>query len=171
MEKDGQGAPELLYRIGREVANSSDRREMIQRVLQLSIKGTTSSSGSIIFLDEQGRVIEGAFGYAERVTFSSSSQFTDIMEQGLAGWVAEQRRVALIPNTRADARWLQRSWDDNGGNSRSAISAPLIANDWVMGVLTLTRPLPGEFVENDLILLTSIALCLSLNGSNEAVLK
>jgi GAF domain-containing protein len=75
--------------------------------------------------------------------------------------VVQNRKAALIYNTRDDPRWLPRSWD-NEGKSRSAVSVPLMENEKVLGVLTLVNSQGARFTEEDLTLLATIAVFISL---------
>jgi len=159
-----RAALELLYAISRELNTQFDLRDLLQRVLRLTLEAVDASSGSIMVLDEKGEVIEGVVAYAGKVRLQDAQNLTDTVERGLAGWVINRRQAALIPSTRDDPRWLSRSWDDSDSTSRSAISVPLVSHDRVMGVLTLVHPQPGRFTEDDLSLLTAIGAYVSFNG-------
>jgi GAF domain-containing protein len=159
-----RAALELLYAISRELNTQFDLRDLLQRVLRLTLEAVDASSGSIMVLDEKGEVIEGVVAYAGKVRLQDAQNLTDTVERGLAGWVINRRQAALIPSTRDDPRWLSRSWDESDSTSRSAISVPLVSHDRVMGVLTLVHPQPGRFTEDDLSLLTAIGAYVSFNG-------
>lgn len=148
---------ELLYAISRELAAQLDLREVLKRVLQLTMANVNAPSGSIIVLDERGYVSEGALAYGGKVHEHTAQQLTDTYERGLAGWVVEHREATLISSTRDDPRWLRRPDQQSDGGSRSAISVPLIARDRVVGVLTLVHPQARYFNEEDLALLKAIA--------------
>jgi putative methionine-R-sulfoxide reductase with GAF domain len=160
-----RAALELLYAISRELTTQQDLRDLLQRVLRLTLEAVDASSGSIMVLDERGEVIEGVVAYAGKVRLQDAQNLTDTVERGLAGWVINHRQAALIPSTRDDSRWLSRSWDESDSTSRSAISVPLVSRDRVMGVLTLVHPQPGRFTEDDLSLLTAIGAYVSFNGA------
>lgn len=148
---------ELLYAISRELAAQLDLREVLKRVLQLTMTNVNAPSGSILVLDEHGEVSEGALAYGGKVHEHTAQQLADTYERGLAGWVVEHREAALISSTRDDPRWLRRPDQQSDGDSRSAISVPLIARDRVVGVLTLVHPQARHFNEEDLALLKAIA--------------
>jgi capsular exopolysaccharide synthesis family protein len=161
-----RAALELLYAISRELAGQLDLRDLLQRVLRLTLETVGASSGSIMVLDDKGEVIEGVVAYAGKVRLQDAQNLTDTVERGLAGWVINHRQAALIQSTREDPRWLSRSWDESDNTSRSAISVPLLVRDRVMGVLTLVHPQAGQFTEDDLSLLTAIGAYISFNGVN-----
>lgn len=148
---------ELLYSISRELAAQLDLRQLLQRVLQLMLENVGAASGSILVLDEAGKVTEGALAFGGRVHDHTAQQLADTFDRGLAGWVVENRKAALVPSTRDDERWLRRPGEQTDGESRSAICVPLTARDRIVGALTLVHPRAGFFTEDDLALITAIA--------------
>lgn len=156
---------ELLYNISKELAEKLDLHTMLERILELTLNSVRATSGSIVVLDEDGCIIEGAFSYEGEMKNRQTQQLADIMEQGLAGWVVENRQAVLIPDTTDDPRWLHCSWDQ--GRSRSALSVPLMSHDRVVGVLTMVHPEVGQFTREDLALLTAIALTVSVNSGTK----
>jgi D-sedoheptulose 7-phosphate isomerase len=153
---------EMLLSMSRELSVQLDMRDLLRRILQLTLEGIGASSGSIMVVNENGNVIEGALAYAGKVLEQNPQQLSEIFERGLAGWVAENRQAALVPNTNDDPRWFRQSWEQNQGTARSAISVPLIVNDHVFGVLTLVHSQADQFTKDDLALLTAITVCMSL---------
>jgi PAS domain S-box-containing protein len=148
---------ELLYAIGRELAGHLDLRELLQRVLDRTLESVGAASGSILVLDEDGQVIEGALAYDGKVHDHTAERLAATYEQGLAGWVVKNRKSALIRSTLDDPRWLRRPLEEGDGDSRSAMSAPLEARDRIVGVITLVHPQAGHFSEEDMTLLQAIA--------------
>ncbi|MGB2894867.1 MAG: GAF domain-containing protein [Anaerolineales bacterium] len=148
---------DLLYSISRELTEQLDLRELLQRVLQLTLEAVGAPAGSILVLDEQGGVTEGAIAYEGKVHDHSAEQLRDTYEQGLAGWVVENRQAVLVQDTSKDERWLDKPDEKTDRVPRSAISVPLLARDIVVGALTLARGQPNGFSEDDLALATAIA--------------
>jgi len=147
---------ELLYSISQELAAQLDLRGLLQRILHLTLQTAQAQSGSILVLDDQGEVTEGALAFDGKVHDHTAAQLSDTYERGLAGWVAEHRTAVIIPSTGEDPRWLRRVGEDPQ-DSRSAISVPLLARDQAVGVLTLVHSEPSHFTQEDLALLTAIA--------------
>ncbi len=148
---------DLLYSISRELTEQLDLRELLQRVLQLTLEAVGAPAGSILVLDEHGEVTEGAIAYDGKVHDHSAEQLRDTYEQGLAGWVVENRQAVLIQDTSKDTRWLVKPDDKTDGAPRSVISVPLLAREHIVGALTLARRKPNGFTEEDLALATAIA--------------
>jgi D-sedoheptulose 7-phosphate isomerase len=131
--------------------------DTLERLLALSRDRLGASSGSIMLLGDMGGVELMALAYAGEVYSLPDAQRVEILRYGLAGWVVENRKAALVPSTHDDPRWRLMPWEIDGAGSRSAISAPLMDQERVLGVLTLAHPEPGRFTPQDLHLLTAIA--------------
>jgi D-sedoheptulose 7-phosphate isomerase len=153
---------EFLVDITHELAIQLDLRDLLRQILHLTLNGIGASSGSIMVLNPQGDVVDGALAYAGNVMPQSSQQLAEVFERGLAGWVAENRQAALVSDTSLDPRWYRREWDTSDHSSRSAICVPLMVDDRVVGVLTLVHSGVGRFTQEDVALLTAMTVCMSL---------
>lgn len=149
---------ELLYHISRELATALDLPTVLQRVLFLSMRNIDAISGSLIVLDDIGQPVESAIIYGSQVYERTNQQLRATLDQGLAGWVTRQRQAVLIADTSKDERWLRRPDDapDRTG-PKSALSAPLLVRDRLVGVMTLVHPQPGSFSLDHLALVQAIA--------------
>ena len=148
---------DLLSHISHEFAAKLDLHSLLTRILGMTVNYVGALSGSIVVLDEKGDVIDGASAYPGIFEEKPCEVFTETVRNGLAGWVVENKRPAIIEDTKNDPRWLSWEWE----NSRSAISIPLMTMERVVGVLTLTRMQTQQFNMEDLSLLSAITLTLS----------
>jgi D-sedoheptulose 7-phosphate isomerase len=162
---------EILGMISREFASKLDLHDLLSRILSLTVEFVGAAGGSVIVLDEDGEVVDGALAYAGQIQDKSTDQLNDTVHKGLAGWVIENRQAALVTNTKEDPRWLPRNWETNLDLTRSAISVPLMTHDRVIGILTLTRLQSNHFTMEDLSLLTSITLALSYSFTSRNAIK
>jgi D-sedoheptulose 7-phosphate isomerase len=153
---------ELIQLLRSDLASEFNLKELLRRVLQSALMRLSATSGSILMLNEKGDIVDGVLAYSGRTQGSNTQQLSEIIEHGLAGWVVENRRPVLVPNTKDDSRWLLRSWEEKSSQNRSAISVPLIGDGHVSGVLTLVQSQGKKFTEDDLGLLTTIAVMVSL---------
>ena len=147
---------QLLHTVSQMLAAELNLRDLLQRILQLTLESMGATSGSIIVIGDKSDVMDGCWVYGGEIHPWSATRLTDTVEQGLAGWVLKHREATLVPSTREDPRWLRRAWDESEGGSRSALGVPLMTNNRVIGVLTLVRPQAGQFTEDDLTALTGI---------------
>jgi len=153
---------EMFSEISRELAYQMSLRDLLRRILELTLARLNASSGTIVVLNETGDPIEGATAYNGEVITNIPQQYSEIVNRGLAGWVLKNRKAALIANTRDDPRWLARPWENESENARSAICVPLMEDERVVGVMTLVSRQVGVFSEDDLSLLAAIAMFITL---------
>ncbi len=160
-EKENQSSRaslELLYNISRELAAALDLRTVLQRVLFLSMKYVGAISGSVIVLDASGQPVESAIITGAQVHDHTTQQLRITFERGLAGWVIRNRQAVLIPDTSRDERWVRRPDDaEDRTGAKSAVSAPILAREELVGVITMVHSRPGFFTHDHLALVQSIA--------------
>ena len=149
---------ELLYHTSREFASALELKTVLQRVLYLSVQYAGAMSGSIIVLDEHGAPNDSALIIGNQFRDHTTQQLRVTLDNGLAGWVARTGLAALVLDTSQDERWLHRP-DDSPGQTgpKSAVSAPILAHDQLVGVITLVHPQPNTLTNDHLELVQAIA--------------
>jgi D-sedoheptulose 7-phosphate isomerase len=152
---------ELISGLSRELDSSLDQFSLLQRVLQFCRRSVDANSGCVLLVNEREEATQAALAYMDKVEVYATQHLADIVESGLAGWVVKNRRPVLVSNTLDDERWFRRPWEEKNG-SRSAVSVPFVDSEKVLGVLTLVHPKAGRFTQNDLALLASLAMYVTL---------
>jgi two-component system, NtrC family, sensor histidine kinase KinB len=149
---------ELLINVSREVATALDLRTVLQRLLFAAMQYVGGERSSIIVMDDAGKPVDATIVYGKQFHEHTTQQLRETVERGLAGWVVQYRKPALVPDTSKDQRWLRRADDSaNKSGAKSAICVPLMARDRLVGVLTLVHPVPNTFNEQHLELMQAIA--------------
>lgn len=149
---------ELIYHVSRELTSALDLRTVLVRVLFLSMQTVGAMNGSIIVLDDNGKPVESAIIVGDQVHDHATQRLRVTTEKGLAGWVIRNRQSALIKDTSRDERWMNRQYkEEKQEGPKSAVSAPLMARESLVGVITLVHPWPGFFTEDHLALVQAIA--------------
>ncbi len=158
MSHNQRAVLELLYKVSREFASALDLRTVLTRVLFAALDNVGGERGTIIVMDDNGRAVDSAIAYGNQLRESTTLHLRETVERGLAGWVVRNRRAALVPDTSKDERWLRREDDavDRSG-AKSAICAPLMAREKVVGVLTIVHSIPEAYNEEHLELMQAIA--------------
>lgn len=128
---------------------------MLFQLLQLLLQVTKTESGTLIVVNESGNVIDGVQVFKGRTVSPSMEKLLEISQNGLAGWVVRNKQPALIDNTSSDNRWLQRPWEVEKQESKSALSVPVKAGN-IIGSITLVRPKENRFSIKDLELVTNM---------------
>jgi len=152
---------DLFYKINNEVCGKPTTYDLLGRILQICIEELDANSGSIMLFDEQGNINSAALVHAGQIQALPTPYMEEAARNGLAGWVVENRQATLVPSTQHDPRWLHREYEDGKETPRSAVSAPLIYEDRVAGVLTLVNSRPDGFTYEHLVLLAAVAASIS----------
>jgi len=145
----------LLYRINRELSAELELDAILSRILELTIASVEATHGSVILLDEEGGILRCISTYRGRSSTVLYAVPGEIVQEGLAGWVLQNREGAILPDTRQDARWV--TTENAHTMAGSALAVPLIHQERVAGVLTLTHEQPDHFLSDHLSLLGTIA--------------
>jgi PAS domain S-box-containing protein len=157
MQSDGENSTartslELLFNISRELTSALDLSTVLEKVISLSL------NGSIIVMDSSKAPIEGILCVGDKQISNATNQLAATLNDGLAGWVIRNRQGALIADTSQDDRWMKRP-DDQASRTgaKSAVCVPLIAQQNLVGVMTLVHPKPNSFTNTHLELIQAIA--------------
>ncbi len=148
-------ALELLYQVGQELSAALEMEEVLPRVLALAVRQTGAYQGSIIVLDLLGNPKHHILVREDLSPSVIRHLVLEVLRRGLAGWVVQYRRPAIITDTSQDPRWLELPVTVKG--VRSALAVPLMRGNILVGVLTLVHRQVGYFTGKHLELMTSVA--------------
>jgi signal transduction histidine kinase len=158
---------QLLFDIAQALNPAIEAPEILQRATSL----TTESLGGMFgeaFLYEHatGRLrLRGLAGKDPALIPEYDSRFDLRPGTGLVGWIAEHREPVLVHDVRADSRWLH--FDGVDDRIRTALGAPILAGESLLGVLIIFHQDPGAFLQDHLDLLVAITrqVALALTGA------
>lgn len=127
----------------------------MKQCLQYTLEITGAETGSI-FLVSRDLVIQDYLLLREHTTEDERLDLVGkVLQKGLAGWVAKNLSAALIPDTRSDNRWID--FPDQPYVVRSALCVPMLRDQHLVGILTLTHPERYYFTEEEANLTWTIA--------------
>lgn len=146
---DAFSKPDLLAAL-REIMDSADltrdRRSVLDLVLQVAVTATGADRGSLMLWDPHGRALRVAvaLGIEEELI----AKIRVRAGEGIAGRAFAAERAVLLHGKADHTRWqIVRERDD----VESAISAPLVHQGRVLGVLNLSHARhQNQFTEEDL---------------------
>ena len=144
----------LLYLIAREFNEDLDLDRTLRRVLNATARVVGATAAGLFILDERQNFNKSLFISANDTDIEETDL---ILQQELAVWVKTHQEMALIGDIRQDKRWHVSPGDPDQMVRRSAISAPLLAGQKIIGILTVTHHQPDYFDRDDLSLLSAIA--------------
>ncbi|MBN2045287.1 MAG: GAF domain-containing protein [Anaerolineales bacterium] len=156
--RDRYDSLNLLYDISRELVSALDLSIVLPRVLSRSLEIVEAGAASIIILNENGEPEDAAIIIDGKVHEDSVERLKSTLEEGLAGWVVQNRQSALVPDTSRDNRWVKRGYDSGKQQGpKSSLCAPLIARDQLVGVITFTHQETNHYNQEHLDLVQAIA--------------
>jgi len=138
--------------------------ELPERILRVAMDCVEAAGGTVILINDEGEGIEAQYSDAEDTRSLVVKTVAETIEKGLAGWVLETHRAALVENTLEDERWLSRTWEIEEKRARSAISVPLRARSKTFGVLTLVKEETAKYSDDDLAMLSTLATVLNMHS-------
>lgn len=147
---------ETLLRIMTELSSSLDFEGVLQRTLELlnEVIGASHATCMVLQADNNELRHLATVGYSNPLPPGGMPSALN-MNQGLVGWIMSHRQSVLIDDVLEDERWIQlpQSWYHH----RSAVGAPIIIGDQLLGVLLLYYPEVGHFSEEQLDLIQAAA--------------
>ena len=148
----------ILLDISRELADTLDLDQALEKVVSVALTNVDAERGSLIVLDSDKKPITAALFYNKKFHTFTLEKLRDIVREGLAGWVIKNRKSAIVENTAHDPRWFTTVVNNViQDQPKSVICAPLMRKNILNGIITLVGSKPGYFKQEDLVLLEAIA--------------
>ncbi|MBM9579596.1 SpoIIE family protein phosphatase [Leptospira sp. 201903070] len=153
----------LLYEFEKLIVSEKSIHELGNWVLEKILEFLEARTGTIYLADHKSKTLRilAAKGIPKEAVHSIVVPFGE----GIAGWVAQERKNLLIQNLEEDKRYNQDAKYKFEANS--LISSPLIYRDELLGVISVNSKNSGfAFHGNDLEMLGAIANRLSVTIKN-----
>lgn len=145
---------ELLAEVS-QLLTVTDLDGVLQRVIDLAARAVGAAKVSLFLQDEGSNSWLRLLTSRQLDPLESLQVVKSVIDKGLAGWVMQNKQGALVRDTETDDRW--HVFPDDTLVVRSVLCIPLIQNDEVSAVITLSHPEPNHFNDHHLRLMTIIA--------------
>ena len=148
---------ETLLRILTEVSASLDLDRALNRTLSLLNDAVGAEQGTIMLLNPEDNLLHyrAGYGYLSEKAGGDERGLTLKIGEGLAGWVVQNREAALVDDLYRDKRWVRSS--SSSREHRSAVVAPLLVAEDIIGVLMVFSRTQDYFSGESLNLVKAIA--------------
>ncbi len=160
----------VLYEASTGLASLRPPDELVPHTLRTVVEAMGFSNGSYFAYDEERQEfhLQEAVGFpAELVdTFRQKLVLGLGEERGLVGLVGQTRQPLVVADTRADPRWITLN-----GTIRSALFVPVIHKGRLLGVANFLSTEVGDFDEEDVRNLMTLANNLSIAIENAELLE
>jgi GAF domain-containing protein len=145
----------LLSQLSQLLNSTLDHQEIQKRAVEAAAQLMKAEAGSLVLVDEQNKTLSVE---APQKKGKRTKPLAFGMEQGIAGWVARNRKSTIVNVPKADARFCKEVDGMGVSKARNLICAPVKIRGKVKGVLEAINK-KGEmgFDQEDLSLLTSLA--------------
>ena len=130
--------------------------KMVMDILRIALEAVNSENGSILLLDEDNDELVFVAVVGDRQ--EELTNFRIPANSGVAGWVKNNKKPALVQDVRKDDRWISAVDQSIGFHTQSLMAVPLILEDQVLGVMEVVNTLSEDhFNDADLALLQLVA--------------
>ena len=142
-----------------KTANSIlEPRRVIELVMAKIQKLIPSEAWSMLMVDEERQELTFELALGEKGRDVSS--FRVKIGEGIAGWVAQTGKPAIVNDTARDPRFAKRFDKQTNFHTRSILCAPLISRGRIIGVVQVINRQGDRFTRSDLkVLLTLVEPC------------
>lgn len=141
--------------IAKTLNSTLNLKEVLDIVMGKIKELIKAEAWSILMLDEKNN--ELVFEVATGEKGQQIKEMRLAMGQGVAGWVAQNQRPIIVPDTSKDQRFFKGLDQRTGFRTRSIIATPLVSRGRLIGVVEIINKLgDATFDEKDLGLLQTL---------------
>lgn len=161
----------LLNEAGQSLTSVLDLTEIMERLLKALID-LTDASGSSVWLwhsPEQTLLECQAVFHYEAVPPLLGVQLRP--GEGVAGWVAQSKEAAIVPDAAADPRFAHHIDRNTGFQTHSIMAAPLRLGEGVIGVVEVVNKQDGGFDTDDLAFTQTLAASAAIAIHNATLVE
>ena len=153
--------PAALFEIGKLIGAELDPGILLSRIAEIVCPLVEAGACTVMLLDADRKRLLAKAAYGARKDRAPLLSFK--VGEGVAGWVVEHGRPALIHDVSNDPRFVAQP----GGTAiASMLCVPLIARGERVGAMVATSPERDRFTGNHLELLRFIAATIALDIEN-----
>ena len=151
-----------LTEANHSLAEMESLEELFPRLIDLAKEVTNAEASSLMLYNSESHLLEFASikddVMGDRADDVLKSSVKLKMGEGIAGWVAQNRKAVMVKDAQRDPRFSKRADKQSGFVTRTMLSVPLSHQEELLGVLNVLNSREKPFFEtDDLALLESFA--------------
>jgi serine phosphatase RsbU (regulator of sigma subunit) len=141
---------EVLLEVSKTLSASLELDELIEAIFRSLRQVVNYDAVAIYLVNRSTQALEmiRELGYPE----DSQEAFALQVGQGIVGWVAKTGEAVIVPDVRADSRYVSAR-----PRTRSELAAPLVHEGRTIGVFNLESDLPDAYHQGHLEILSAFA--------------
>ena len=161
-----------IQQIGSILAAATfDRQEVLRHTMDMIRTIVNVEAGSLLLLEGDELAFKVAFNVNPKINTALLNSFRVHLGQGIAGYCAARGESIIVHDAQA-SRHFSADFDRQiGFETRSALCVPLISRGKVLGVIEVLNKISGDFNDDDLHLLQSIATSVSIALENSQLYR
>ncbi|MDD2706381.1 MAG: SpoIIE family protein phosphatase [Verrucomicrobiae bacterium] len=128
-----------LLRVSCVINSIHDYRQLLTSLLEITKEFMNCEAGSIMLYDESANDLVWHVALGEKA--DALKKLVRLkMGQGVAGWVAQEQKSALVADVASDSRFFRGADTKTGFQTRSIVCVPLLVGQKLVGVLQALNP-------------------------------
>jgi len=145
-----------IFEATRAIASTLRLSELLETVTRLASEVVRAETGSLLLMDQATG--ELFFDVALGEKGGALQQVRLKSGEGIAGWVAENKKPAVVNDTSKDPRWAQKADITSQFKTKAVLAVPMMVKDKLVGVMEAINRADGSpFVETDVQILETFA--------------
>ena len=145
-----------LNRISQAITSTLDLTETLTIITENTTQLLHVDAASVVLHDKEADDLWFAAASGEASEFVQGKRLA--LGQGILGWVAQSGEPLLVPDTATDPRYFGDFDAESGFQARSILCVPLLVKAQPIGAIEAINKGNGTFDEEDLRLLTRLAV-------------
>ena len=142
----------MLAAEAEEIKNDEKLLPVLRTVFNMAMDLLKAPEGSLLLLDEETNELK--FVLVKGTLAERLLDYRIPADEGIAGWVIQNRQPALVRDVRHDSRFLDTIDEQFKFRTQSIAAVPVAGNGRVFGVMeALNQPADEPFSDTDLSLL------------------
>jgi class 3 adenylate cyclase/GAF domain-containing protein len=158
---------ESIKQIGGILAASTfDRQEVLKHTMDMIRTIVNVEAGSLLLLEGDALAFKISFNIDPAIDMEILKSYHVRLGKGIAGYSAARGEPIIVRDAQGSRHFNADLDRKTGFRTRSALCVPLISRGKVLGVIEVLNKLSGDFNNDDLHLLQSIATSVSIALEN-----
>ncbi|MCX5839180.1 MAG: GAF domain-containing protein [Deltaproteobacteria bacterium] len=156
-----------IQQIGSILAAATfDRQEVLKHTMDMIRTIVNVEAGSLLLLEGDELAFKVAFNTNPAIDTTILNSFRVRLGQGISGYSAARGEPIIVRDVQISRHFNPDFDRQTGFRTRSALCVPLISRGKVLGVIEVLNKISGDFNDDDLHLLQSIATSVSIALEN-----
>lgn len=137
----------VLVDVSSLISSTLDLKDLMPLVMEKAKNVMDAEACSILFYNRETNKLEFEIAMCDEDSKSDilKKTITLDMGQGIAGWVAENRKPLIIEDVKKDSRFFQNADKMTGFTTKGIVAVPLVGRSGLIGVAEIINPAKKDY--------------------------